>query len=124
MLKNRTPIGIEQAVVALAINQPAWGQVRVSEALKRRRLSISPTFCRGTGDRAAKSRARGASPAAQPLSSFLLCGAHARLWPPWVPVGNKARVSGFGLLDPAPFLIALALDVVGVRRSFCPRAAW
>jgi hypothetical protein len=28
--------------VAPAIEQPAWGQVRISEALKRRGLSISP----------------------------------------------------------------------------------
>ena len=42
ILKNRTPIEIEQAVVAIAIEQPAWGQVRISEALKRRGLSISP----------------------------------------------------------------------------------
>jgi len=28
VLKNRTPIEIEQAAVALAIEQPAWGQVR------------------------------------------------------------------------------------------------
>jgi hypothetical protein len=41
-LKNRTPSEIEQAVVALAIEQPAWGPVRISEALKRRGLSISP----------------------------------------------------------------------------------
>jgi hypothetical protein len=33
-------------VVALAIDQPAWGQVRVSEALKRRGLSISPVGVR------------------------------------------------------------------------------
>src|SRR5246127_2836301 len=46
ILKNRTPIEIEQAVVALAIDQPAWGQVRVSEALKRRGLSISPAGVR------------------------------------------------------------------------------
>ena len=46
VLKNRTPIEIEQAVVALAIDQPAWGQVRVSEALKRRGLSISPAGVR------------------------------------------------------------------------------
>jgi hypothetical protein len=46
VLKNRTPIKIEQAVVALAIDQPAWGQVRVSEALKRRGLSISPAGVR------------------------------------------------------------------------------
>src|ERR1700749_3495468 len=42
VLKNRTAPEIEQAVVALAIEQPAWGQVRISEALKRRGLSISP----------------------------------------------------------------------------------
>jgi hypothetical protein len=34
ILKNRTPVEIEQAVVALAIEQPAWSQVRISEALK------------------------------------------------------------------------------------------
>ena len=42
ILKNRTPIAIEEAAVALAIEQPAWGQVRISEALKRRGRSISP----------------------------------------------------------------------------------
>ena len=36
ILKNRTPIEIEQAVVALAIEQPAWGQVRI-----RRRSSAA-----------------------------------------------------------------------------------
>ena len=46
ILKNRTPVEIEQAVVDLAIDQPAWGQVRVSEALKRRGLSISPAGVR------------------------------------------------------------------------------
>src|SRR5215472_4829439 len=46
IVKNRTPVEIEPAVVALAIEQPAWGQVRVSEALKRRGLSISPAGVR------------------------------------------------------------------------------
>ena len=46
ILKNRTPIEIEQAAVEMAIEQPAWGQVRVSEALKRRGLSISPAGVR------------------------------------------------------------------------------
>jgi hypothetical protein len=46
VLKNRTPIDIEEAVVALAIEQPAWGQVRVSEAVKQRGLSISPAGVR------------------------------------------------------------------------------
>jgi hypothetical protein len=42
ILKNRTAPEIEEAVVAMAIEQPAWGQVRVSEAVKRRGLWISP----------------------------------------------------------------------------------
>ena len=48
ILKNRTPVDIEQAAVEMAIEQPAWGQVRVSEALKRRGLSISPADVRWT----------------------------------------------------------------------------
>jgi transposase len=46
VLKNRTAPEIEQAVVEIAVEQPAWGQVRVSEALKRRGLSISPAGVR------------------------------------------------------------------------------
>jgi transposase InsO family protein len=46
VLKNRTAPQIERAVVDLAIEQPAWGQVRVSEALKRQGLSISPAGVR------------------------------------------------------------------------------
>ena len=51
VLKNRTPIEIEQTAVALAIEQPAWGQVRVSEALKRQGPSISPAGVRGVWQR-------------------------------------------------------------------------
>src|SRR3712207_1139321 len=46
VLKNRTPAEVEEAVVALALEQPAWGQVRIAEALKRRGLSISPAGVR------------------------------------------------------------------------------
>jgi hypothetical protein len=46
ILENRTPVDIEQAAVEIAIEQPAWGQIRVSEALKRRGLSISPAGVR------------------------------------------------------------------------------
>ena len=46
ILKNRVAPEIEEAVVALAIEQPAWGQVRVSNALRSRGLSISPAGVR------------------------------------------------------------------------------
>src|ERR1700754_4587366 len=42
VLKNRVEEHVEVAVVQMAFEQPAWGQVRVSETLKRRGLSISP----------------------------------------------------------------------------------
>jgi transposase len=46
VLKNRTPGEIEEAVVVLAVEQPAWGQVRVSNELRSRGLSISPAGVR------------------------------------------------------------------------------
>ena len=46
VLKNRVATEIEQAVVALAIEQPAWGQIRIAEALKRQGHSISPAGVR------------------------------------------------------------------------------
>lgn len=39
--KNRIGEEIEAAVVELAIEQPAWGQVRVANELKRRGMTIS-----------------------------------------------------------------------------------
>jgi transposase InsO family protein len=41
VLKNRVAAEIEQAVVELAIAEPAWGQVRTANELKQRGLSIS-----------------------------------------------------------------------------------
>ena len=41
VLKNRVMPEIEQAVVELAIAEPAWGQVRMANELKKRGLAIS-----------------------------------------------------------------------------------
>jgi hypothetical protein len=76
ILKNRTAPEIEEAVVAMAIEQPAWGQVRVSEALKRRGLSISRRSPRSrkprpTRKRMASSRASARAIAARRTPSTL-----------------------------------------------------
>ena len=41
-LRNRAAPEIEDAVVTIAVEEPAWGQQRVSNNLKKRGLSISP----------------------------------------------------------------------------------
>jgi hypothetical protein len=46
ILRNRVEPQIEQAIVELAIEQPAYGQVRVANELKRRGLSVSPAGVR------------------------------------------------------------------------------
>ena len=42
ILKNRVDPEVEQAVVAIAIEQPTWGQARVSNELRQRGLLVSP----------------------------------------------------------------------------------
>ena len=42
ILKNRVDPAIEEAVVAFAIEQPAYGQLRVSNELKKRGVFVSP----------------------------------------------------------------------------------
>lgn len=41
-LKNRVAPEVEEAVVAIALEQPAWGQTRASNELKKRGIEVSP----------------------------------------------------------------------------------
>ena len=45
-LKNRVEASIEHAVLEFALEQPAYGQVRVSNELKKRAISVSPATVR------------------------------------------------------------------------------
>ncbi|MCG8595428.1 MAG: IS481 family transposase [Kiloniellales bacterium] len=49
--KNRVAPEIEAAVVELAVEQPTWGQVRVSNELRKHGLMISPFGVRGVWQR-------------------------------------------------------------------------
>ena len=49
--KNRVAAAVEAAVVALATEQPTWGQVRVANELRQRGLSISAFGVRGVWQR-------------------------------------------------------------------------
>src|SRR4029453_3756600 len=40
--RNRAPIEVEQAVIAMAIEEPAWGQTRAANELRKQGVSVSP----------------------------------------------------------------------------------
>ena len=50
-IRNRVPAEIEQAVLELALEQPAWGQLRVANALAQRELKISAAGVRSVWQR-------------------------------------------------------------------------
>jgi transposase InsO family protein len=51
ILKNRVDSEVEQAVVEIAVEQPAWGQQRASNELKKRGVLISPGGVRNVWQR-------------------------------------------------------------------------
>jgi transposase InsO family protein len=50
-VKNRVAAEVEEAVVRVAVEQPAWGQVRVSNELQKEGLHVSPAGVRGVWQR-------------------------------------------------------------------------
>jgi len=42
VMKNRVDPAIEQAIAELAIEQPALGQVRIANELRKRGMTVSP----------------------------------------------------------------------------------
>ena len=51
IVKNRVAPEVEEAVVTSAIEEPAWGQLRTSNELKKRGIVVSPAGIRGIWQR-------------------------------------------------------------------------
>jgi hypothetical protein len=56
VLRNRVAEEIEAAIDAMAIEQPAFGQMRVANDLKKRGLTVSPAGVRCVGLRTTSRR--------------------------------------------------------------------
>jgi hypothetical protein len=56
--KNRVDQAIEQAVIEYALEQPAHGQVRASNELRKRGTFVSPTGVRGCGPQKSRNALR------------------------------------------------------------------
>ena len=69
VLKNRVAEEIEQAVVALALEQPAWGQVRVANHLNKRAIRSRRRVCAACGS----------------VTTWRPCRSGSRRWRPRVP---------------------------------------
>ena len=50
-MKNRTPPDVEAIIVALSLDRPAYGQIRIANALRKLGHSISPAGVRGVWQR-------------------------------------------------------------------------
>jgi predicted transcriptional regulator len=51
ILKNRTPPEVEAIIVELSLDQPAYGQIRIANELRKLGQSISPAGVRGVWQR-------------------------------------------------------------------------
>jgi hypothetical protein len=51
LLKNRTAPEIEALILELSLEQPAFGQIRIANEVRKRGLSISPAGVRGVWQR-------------------------------------------------------------------------
>ena len=51
LLANRTPAEVETIIVELSLEQPAFGQIRIANEVRKRGHSLSPAGVRGVGQR-------------------------------------------------------------------------